>query len=79
MKRVMHWVQAQSSANPAPKIVVPSALSGVIASFLLALSRSIGETMAVAICSGNTPTLTLNPLVGIPWTMTTFIVNVMQG
>jgi phosphate transport system permease protein len=60
------------------KIVVPSALSGVIASFLLALSRSIGETMAVAICAGNSPSLTLNPLVGIQ-TMTTFIVNVMQG
>jgi phosphate transport system permease protein len=60
------------------RIVVPSALSGVIASFLLALSRSIGETMAVAICSGNTPNLTLNPFMGIQ-TMTAFIVNAMQS
>jgi phosphate transport system permease protein len=60
------------------RIVVPSALSGVLASFLLALSRSIGETMAVAICAGNLPNLTLNPLVAVQ-TMTAFIVNVMQG
>lgn len=60
------------------RIVVPSALSGVLASFLLALSRSIGETMAVAICAGNTPHLTLNPLSAVQ-TMTAFIVNVMQG
>ena len=60
------------------RIVVPSALSGVLASFLLALSRSIGETMAVAICAGNSPNLTLNPFASIQ-TMTAFIVNVMQG
>ena len=60
------------------KIVVPSALSGILASFLLALSRSIGETMAVAIASTGQPALTLNPLAAIQ-TMTIFIVNVMQG
>lgn len=60
------------------RIVVPSALSGVLASFLLALSRSIGETMAVAICAGNSPNLTLNPFEAVQ-TMTAFIVNVMQG
>lgn len=60
------------------RIVVPSALSGVLASFLLALSRGIGETMAVAICAGNLPNLTLNPLESVQ-TMTAFIVNAMQG
>ena len=60
------------------KIVVPSALSGILAAFLLALSRSIGETMAVAMASGQQPSLTLNPLVSVQ-TMTGFIVNVMQG
>lgn len=60
------------------KIVVPSALSGILASFLLALSRSIGETMAVAMAAGQQPSLTLNPMVSIQ-TMTGFIVNVMQG
>jgi len=60
------------------KIVVPSALSGILASFLLALSRAIGETMAVTIASGQRPQLTMNPLVQIQ-TMTSYIVNVMQG
>ncbi len=60
------------------KIVVPAALSGIFASFLLALSRSIGETMAVAIASAGFPNLTLNPLTQIQ-TMTAFIVDVTQG
>jgi phosphate transport system permease protein len=60
------------------KIVVPSALSGILASFLLALSRAIGETMAVTIASGQKPQLTINPLTQIQ-TMTSFIVNVMKG
>ena len=60
------------------KIVVPAALSGIFASFLLALSRSIGETMAVTIASGGLAALTLNPLHQIQ-TMTAFIVDVHQG
>jgi phosphate transport system permease protein len=60
------------------KVVVPSALSGILASFLLALSRAIGETMAVTIASGSKPQMTVNPLVQIQ-TMTSFVVNVMKG
>lgn len=60
------------------KIVVPSALSGILASFLLALSRAIGETMAVTIACGQRPVLTINPLVQIQ-TMTSYVVNVMKG
>lgn len=60
------------------KIVVPSALSGIFASFLLALARGVGETMAVSIAAGQQPTLTLNPLSQIQ-TMTSFVVNVMKG
>jgi phosphate transport system permease protein len=60
------------------KIVVPAALSGIFAAFLLALSRSIGETMAVAIASAGFPNMTLNPLNQIQ-TMTSFIVDVMGG
>ncbi len=60
------------------KIVVPAALSGIFASFLLALSRSIGETMAVAIASAGFANLTLNPLAQIQ-TMTSYIVDVMTG
>jgi phosphate transport system permease protein len=60
------------------KVVVPAALSGIIASFLLALSRAIGETMAVALAAGMRPTLTLNPLDEVQ-TMTGYIVQISQG
>lgn len=60
------------------KIVVPGALSGILASFLLAISRAIGETMAVTIAAGQHPKLTLNPFESIE-TMTAYIVNVSLG
>ena len=60
------------------RVVVPAALSGVLASFLLAISRAVGETMAVAIAAGQTPALTLNPFRSVE-TMTAFIVNVSFG
>ena len=62
----------------ATRTVVPAALSGVIASFILAVSRAIGETMAVTIAAGATPNLTLNPLESIQ-TMTAYIVQVSLG
>jgi phosphate transport system permease protein len=60
------------------KVVVPAAISGIVAAFLLALSRAIGETMAVTLAAGNAPNLTLNPLESIQ-TMTAYIVEVSQG
>lgn len=60
------------------KVVVPAALSGIVAAFLLAVARALGETMLVAIAAGNTPRMTLNPLSSIQ-TMTTFIVNTTKG
>jgi phosphate transport system permease protein len=60
------------------RVVVPAAISGIVASFLLALSRAIGETMAVALAGGTRPQLTLNPLEEIQ-TMTAYIVGVSQG
>jgi len=60
------------------KVVVPAAVSGIVAAFLLALSRAIGETMAVALAAGNTPNMTLNPLESVQ-TMTGYIVQVSQG
>lgn len=59
-------------------VVVPAALSGIVASFLLAIARAIGETMAVSLAVGSTPRLTLNPLVSVQ-TMTAYIVEVSQG
>jgi phosphate transport system permease protein len=60
------------------KVVLPSALSGILASFILAVSRAIGETMAVAVAAGNRPNLTLNPLESIQ-TMTAYMVQVSLG
>jgi len=62
----------------ATKIVFPAAFSGVTASFILALSRAIGETMLVTIAAGSMPQLTLNPLVPV-MTMTAFIATVSLG
>jgi phosphate transport system permease protein len=62
----------------ATRVVIPAALSGILASFILAISRAIGETMVVAIAAGNLPNLTLNPLESIQ-TMTAYIVQVSMG
>ena len=42
-------------------MVLPAALSGIIAAFILAVSRAVGETMIVAIAAGAGPNLTLDP------------------
>ncbi len=60
------------------RVVIPAALSGVIASFILAASRAVGETMIVAIAAGQRPILTLDPRVAIE-TMTAYIVQVSLG
>ena len=60
------------------RIVLPAALSGVTASFILAISRAIGETMAVVLAAGIRPQLTLNPLTSIE-TMTAYMVGAIGG
>ena len=60
------------------KVVLPAALSGIAASFILGISRAVGETMIVAIAAGQQPRLTLNPLVPIE-TVTAYIVQVSLG
>ena len=55
------------------RVLVPGALSGIIASFILAISRAIGETMIVTLAAGATPRLTLDPPESVQ-TMTAFIV-----
>jgi phosphate transport system permease protein len=60
------------------RVVVPAALSGIIASFILAISRAVGETMAVTIAAGNLPKITLNPLESMQ-TMTAYIVQASLG
>jgi phosphate transport system permease protein len=60
------------------RIVVPSAFSGIVASFILAISRAIGETMIVSMAAGSTPKLTLSPLESIQ-TMTGYITQISLG
>ena len=60
------------------KVVLPAALSGIIASIVLAVSRAIGETMIVSLAGGATPTFNLN-ITGSIQTMTAYIVQVSSG
>ena len=60
------------------KIVVPSALSGIVASFVLGISRAVGETMIVLIAAGGTPNLAFNPTEAMQ-TMTAFIASAGIG
>jgi phosphate transport system permease protein len=65
-----------SKYHVSSRVVVPAALSGVLASFLLAISCAVGETMSGAIAEGQTPTL--NPFRSVE-TMTAAIVNAGLG
>jgi phosphate transport system permease protein len=60
------------------RVVVPAALSGIVASFVLGISRAVGETMIVLIAAGGTPNLSLNPTEGMQ-TMTAFIASAGLG
>lgn len=62
----------------ARKVVLPAALSGVIASFVLAVSRAIGETMVVVIAAGSIAQLTIDPREPMQ-TMTAFIAQAASG
>jgi phosphate transport system permease protein len=54
------------------RVVVPAALSGIVASFVLGISRAVGETMIVLIAAGQQPTMNVNPFQPVE-TMTAFI------
>ncbi len=59
-------------------VILPAALSGIVASLILAASRAIGETMIVTLAAGANPTLGFNPFVPV-MTMTAYIVQVSSG
>ncbi len=60
------------------KVVVPAALSGLAAAFIVGISRAIGETMIVALAAGAGPNFTFNPFKGAE-TMTGHIVRISGG
>lgn len=67
-----------TKAKVATRVVFPSALSGIVASVVLAISRAVGETMIVVLAAGSTPDFTLNPVVSIQ-AMTSYIAVTATG
>jgi phosphate transport system permease protein len=60
------------------KVVTPAALSGIMASCFLAITRAIGETMVVALAAGGLAQMTLNPADQVQ-TMTAYMVQIFMG
>ncbi|MDZ7840685.1 MAG: phosphate ABC transporter permease subunit PstC [Gammaproteobacteria bacterium] len=60
------------------RVVVPGALSGITAAYILGMSRAVGETMVLAIAAGQNPNLTLDPREGAA-TITAYIVQMALG
>ena len=60
------------------RIVVPAAISGIVASYVLAISRALGETMIVVIAAGLQPNMSFNPFLAVE-TMTAFIASTGTG
>ena len=62
----------------AVKVITTAAISGIIAAYILAISRAVGETMIVAIAAGQQPNFTFNPVESAA-TITSYIVSVALG
>ena len=60
------------------RVVLPAAVSGIVAAFMLAISRAIGETMIMAVAAGARPNFSLNPFESA-WTMTGYIASISGG
>jgi phosphate transport system permease protein len=67
-----------TKAKVALRVVFPAALSGIVASIVLAISRAVGETMIVVLAAGSTPNFTFNPVVAIQ-AMTSYIATTATG
>ena len=66
------YAMGATKMKVATRVVFPAALSGIVASIVLATSRALGETMIVLLAAGSTPNFTLNPVEAIQ-TMTAYI------
>jgi phosphate transport system permease protein len=60
------------------RVVTPAATSGIVAAYILAISRAVGETMVVAVAAGQQPNFTFDPTEGAA-TITAYIVQVAMG
>ena len=76
--RESSYAMGATRLQTALKVVGPAATSGIVAAYILAISRAIGETMVVAIAAGQNPILTWNPMEPAA-TITAYIVQVALG
>ena len=76
--REASYALGATKLETALKVVVPAALSGITAAFIVAISRAVGETMVVAIAAGAGPNFTFNPFAAAE-TMTGHIVRISGG
>jgi phosphate transport system permease protein len=60
------------------RVVTPAAISGIVAAYILGISRAVGETMVVAVAAGQQPNMTFNPMESAA-TITAYIVQVAMG
>jgi phosphate transport system permease protein len=67
-----------TKAKVAIRVIFPAALSGIVASIVLGISRAVGETMIVVLAAGSTPRLTFNPVESIQ-AMTSYIATTATG
>lgn len=72
------YAMGATKAKVALRVVFPAALSGIVASIVLAISRGVGETMIVVLAAGSTPNFTLNPVESIQ-AITSFIATTATG
>jgi len=72
------YAMGATNFQTAIRVVTPAATSGIIAAYILGISRAVGETMVVAVAAGQQPNLTMNPMEGAA-TITTYIVQVAMG
>jgi phosphate transport system permease protein len=72
------YAMGATKVKVATRVVFPAALSGIVASIVLAISRALGETMIVVLAAGSTPNLTFNPVEAIQ-AMTSYIATTATG
>jgi len=72
------YAMGATKMEVATRVVLPAALSGIVASIVLAISRAVGETMIVVLAAGSNPNLTFNPVESIQ-AMTAYIATTATG
>lgn len=72
------YAMGATRLQTAIRVVIPGAISGIAAAYILGVSRAVGETMILAVAAGMQPNLTWNPLEPAA-TVTAYIVQVALG